>query len=370
MNYSVERSQNSKINVTQPSLPPLSEYVKYLEKIWETGTLSHNGPMVQEFEKKLAEFLSIQNFVAVSNGTIAIQMAIKALKLSGEIITTPFTWIATLSAIQWEKCTPVFCDIDPDTLNIDVTKIESLINNKTAAILPVHVFGNPCNVFEIERIAKKHNLKVIYDAAHALGSTVAGKSVLEFGDISTVSLHATKLLNTGEGGGCITNKAELNQILQNIRFFGFDNKRCVVEEGLNGKMSEINAALGLANMNYFSTILRDRKKKYKIYTDGLKSKKSMKFQKLNGDGCNYSYFPIVFHEEIDLTRVIKHLEDNRVYPRRYFFPSLDTLYLTAGANNSSISSAISRRILCLPLYQNLEDAEINGIIKLVDEITD
>lgn len=357
-----------KINVVQPALPPLTEYIKYLEKIWKTGVLTHNGPMVQDLETKLAEFLSIKNFIAVSNGTIAIQMAIKALDLKGEIITTPFTWVATLSAIQWEKCTPIFCDIDPDTLNIDVTKIESLITKKTTAILPVHVFGNPCDVYEIDRIAKKHNLKVVYDAAHALGSTINGKSVLEYGDISTVSLHATKLLNTAEGGGCITRNMHLNERLKEIRFFGYDDQKSISGQGFNGKMSEINAALGLANMKYLAKILQDREKKYDIYINGLKNKTSIKFQKLNGDGSNYSYFPIIFSKESDLTRVLYHLEKNYVYPRRYFYPSLDAGQLSANLHAPSISADISRRILCLPLYHSLEEAEIYNIIDIMTEI--
>ncbi|MBD3612256.1 MAG: aminotransferase class I/II-fold pyridoxal phosphate-dependent enzyme, partial [Hydrogenovibrio crunogenus] len=184
------------IYVTQPSLPPLNEYVALLEKVWQSGILTHNGPLVQEFEKRLCAKLNIKHFVSVTNGTTAIQMAIKALELKGEIITTPFSWVATISAIKWEGCSPVFCDIDPETLNIDPTKIEVLITDKTVAIMPVHVFGNPCNVEEIEKIAKKHNLKVIYDGAHAIGTTFNRKSVLEWGDISATSLHGTKLLNT------------------------------------------------------------------------------------------------------------------------------------------------------------------------------
>jgi dTDP-4-amino-4,6-dideoxygalactose transaminase len=189
--------------VTMPSLAPLEEYLELLKEVWDRGILTHNGPLVQQFEKELCNKLSINSFLTVTNGTIAIQMAIKALELKGEIITTPFTWIATVSAIKWQGCTPVFCDIDPETLNIDVDKIEALITDKTVAILPVHVFGNPCDVVSIEKIAKKYNLKVIYDGAHAIGSTFNSKSLLEYGDITSTSLHATKLLNTGEGGGVL-----------------------------------------------------------------------------------------------------------------------------------------------------------------------
>jgi dTDP-4-amino-4,6-dideoxygalactose transaminase len=354
-----------KINVTQPSLPPLSEYMAYLEKIWESGVLTNNGPMVQELEMQLAEFLSIKNFVAVSNGTIAIQMAIKALDLKGEIITTPFTWIATLSAIQWEKCTPIFCDIDPDTLNIDVTKIESLITNKTTAILPVHVFGNPCDVYEINKIAQKHNLKVIYDGAQALGSTIDGKSVLEYGDVSTVSLHATKLFNTAEGGGCITRSAHLHERLKEIRLFGYDKQKSIPSQGLNGKMSEINAALGLSNIKYLENILLDRKKKYKIYADFFDQHRDFKTQKHNGSGSNCSYFAVICKDEDLLHRVQNALEKEHIYGRRYFYPSLDQLSQFTSNDQQSHSIDISKRIFCLPLYFGLKERDIERIIKLI-----
>lgn len=355
-----------KINVAQPALPPLTEYIKHLEKIWKTGVLTHNGPMVQDLETKLAEFLSIKKFIAVSNGTIAIQMAIKALDLKGEIITTPFTWVATLSAIQWEKCTPIFCDIDPDTLNIDVTKIEPLITKKTTAILPVHVFGNPCDVYEIDRVAKKHNLKVVYDAAHALGSTINGKSVLEYGDVSTVSLHATKLLNTAEGGGCITSNMHLNERLKEIRFFGYDDQKSISSQGFNGKMSEINAALGLSNIKYLDDILKDRQQKYKLYARFFDQNKDFKLQKLNGTGSNYSYFPVICRDEVLLHKLQYVLEKNNIYGRRYFYPSLDQLPQFKNINQQFHSVDIAKRIFCLPLYYGLEIKDIQEILQLID----
>ena len=207
------------IFVTEPSLAPLDEYVKLLEDVWERKILTHNGPLVQDLEDQLMSKLNVSSFVAVSNGTIALQMAIKALELKGEIITTPFTWIATISAIKWEDCTPVFSDIDPKTLNIDPDLIENRITEKTVAIMPVHVFGNPCDVEKIAQIAKKYNLKVIYDAAHAIGSSYKNESLLQFGDISATSLHATKLLNTGEGGGCVTKNENLKKKTRTHSFF-------------------------------------------------------------------------------------------------------------------------------------------------------
>jgi dTDP-4-amino-4,6-dideoxygalactose transaminase len=355
------------IHVTQPSLPPLVEYVQFLKEIWETGILTHNGPLLQRLERELSIKLGIKNFIAVTNGTVAIQMAIKALDLKGEIITTPFSWVATISAIKWEGCTPIFCDVDSQSLNIDTSKLESLISDKTVAIMPVHVFGNPCDVEGIARIAKKYNLKVIYDAAHAIGSTYKGKSVFEFGDISATSLHGTKLLNTAEGGGCITTNQELFERLKRIRFFGHDNSKVVIEDGFNGKMTEVHAALGLANLKYFEDVLQDRKAKYFRYYHALSGNGQFTFQRLNGDGCNYSYFPIIFKNEEQLIEVERRLNENGVYPRRYFYPSLNTMNHIVGSVSMPISENISQRILCLPLYKNLTNEEVDSIIRIIIE---
>jgi dTDP-4-amino-4,6-dideoxygalactose transaminase len=357
--------ENKPIFVTQPSLAPLHEYMELLKGVWERGILTHNGPLVQQFEKELCTKLGLRNFVAVSNGTIAIQMAIKALNLKGEIITTPFTWIATVSAIKWEGCTPVFCDIDPDTLNIDPAKIEALITDKTAAIMPVHVFGNPCDVEAIEAIARKHNLKVIYDAAHAVGSTYKEKSLLEYGDISATSLHATKLLNTAEGGGCITKDPELHEKLKRIRFFGHNDQKDIVEDGFNGKMTEVHAALGLANLKYYEEVLADRKSKYLYYREKLSSLDFLSFQCLKTGEQNYSYFPVIFDSEERLIEAEKRLNDNQIFPRRYFYPSVNTYTKILNYQPTSISEDVSKRILCLPLYYGLSMDSINFIIKLI-----
>jgi len=357
--------QNKPIYVTQPSLAPLNEYMDILKGVWERGILTHNGPLVQELEKQMTKKLRINNFVAVTNGTIAIQMAIKALELKGEIITTPFTWIATISAIKWENCTPVFCDIDPNTLNIDPNKIEELITEKTVAIMPVHVFGNPCDMVAIEAIAKKHGLKVIYDAAHAIGSTYNGASVLEYGDISATSLHATKLFNTAEGGACITKDNNLNDKLQRIRFFGHNNAKDIVEDGFNGKMTEVHAALGLANMKYYDEVLADRKKKYLYYRNALSKLDFISFQEVNIGETNYSYFPIIFDTEEYLLKIEKRLNKENIYPRRYFYPSVNTLKNIVNYQRCPISESISKRILCLPLYKSLEMDDIDSIIKII-----
>jgi len=356
------------VYVTQPSLAPLEEYVELLKGVWESGILTHNGPLVQRFEMDLAAKLGIQNFVAVTNGTVALQMAIKALELKGEIITTPFTWIATVSAIKWEGCTPVFCDIEPDTFNIDPTKIEALITDKTVAIMPVHVFGNPCDVDAIDAIAKKHNLKVIYDAAHAIGSTYKGKCVLEFGDISATSLHATKLLNTGEGGGCVTIDQALHEKLKRIRFFGHNDEKDVVEDGFNGKMTEIHAALGLANLKYYDAVLADRKYKYDLYKEKLQGGDGLGFQTLKIGEPNYSYFPILFRSEKELLGVEEHLMQHNVYPRRYFWPSVNTYTRILECERKDVSEDIASRVLCLPLFYKEAVGDVLFISELIRNI--
>ena len=355
------------IYVTMPSLAPLDEYNEILEGVWERGILTHNGPLVQRIENEFCKKLNLQNFVAVSNGTIAIQMAIKALELKGEIITTPFTWIATISAIKWENCTPVFCDIDANTLNIDTNKIESLITDKTVAIVPVHVFGTPCNVEEIERIARKHNLKVIYDAAHAVGSKVNGKSVLEYGNVSATSLHATKLINTGEGGACVSTNNKLHERLKRIRFFGHNDTKNIVEDGFNGKMTEVHAALGIANLKYYDEVLKDREIKYKLYKETLSDVNSLKFQEVKWGTTNYSYFPVIFESEKKLLNVEKALNNENIFPRRYFYPSVNTYSEIVEYMQMPVSEDIAKRILCLPLYYKLDVKHIDIICDIINK---
>jgi dTDP-4-amino-4,6-dideoxygalactose transaminase len=356
------------IYVTMPSLAPLEEYTELLKGVWERGILTHNGPLVQQLEKDLSSKIGVKHTVAVSNGTIAIQMAIKALELKGEIITTPFTWIATVSAIKWEGCTPIFCDIDANTLNIDASKIEALITDKTVAIMPVHVFGNPCDVDAIQQIANKYNLKVIYDAAHAVGSTINGTSLLSYGDISATSLHATKLLNTAEGGACMTTDDTLNDKIKRIRFFGHNDAKDIVEDGFNGKMTEVHAALGLANMKYYDDVLADRKTKYFMYINGLKSNKQLRFQDLSIGEPNYSYFPIIFDTEELLLKVEKALAEDKIFARRYFYPSVNTYTNVVEYQPTPVSEDISKRILCLPLYWKLSISDVERIISVINNI--
>ncbi|MDR0724602.1 MAG: DegT/DnrJ/EryC1/StrS family aminotransferase, partial [Prevotellaceae bacterium] len=341
------------IYVTMPTLAPLSEVTKLLEGIWERGIMTHNGPLVQEFEKKISEFLHVKNMVAVANGTVAIQMAIRALELKGEIITTPFTFIATVSSIIWEGCTPVFVDIDSETLNIDPRKIEERINKHTVAIMPVHVFGNPCDMESIDAIAAKYKIKVIYDAAHAVGVTYNGKNILEYGDISATSFHATKMLNTAEGGGCVTVDDKLHEKLKRIRFFGFNDSKDVVDDGFNGKMTEVHAAVGLANLAYLQMALDDRKRKYLLYRNILSSCEQLNFQRIN-QNSNYSYFPLIFSSENALLKVEKALNSQGIFPRRYFYPSVNTFNCIVPYFPCYRSEDVSKRILCLPLYYDLK----------------
>ena len=355
-------SQN--IYVTQPTLAPLNEVTEIMQKIWDSGIMTHNGPLVQQFEKEAQAFLGCSNLVACTNGTIALQMAIRALGLKGEIITTPFTFIATISSIMWEHCTPVFVDIDPETLNIDPEKIEEKITCHTVAIMPVHVFGNACEIDKINEIAKAHNLKVIYDAAHAVGVKYKGKCILDYGDVSATSFHATKMLNTAEGGGVVTCNKELDEKLRRIRFFGFENHADIVEDGFNGKMTEVHAALGLANLKYLQNALDDRKKKYNIYKTELSKNASLSFQKITCD-CNYSYFPLIFDTEKSLLSVTALLNAEGIFPRRYFYPSVNTFNKFVPYVKMPISEDIASRILCLPLYYTLSEQDMERIVKII-----
>lgn len=356
----------SNIYVTMPTLAPLEEVQQLMKSIWSTGIMTHNGPLVQRFEKECAEYLGVPSVVSCVNGTIALQLAIRALRLSGEIITTPFTFIATVNSILWEHCTPVFVDIDPETFNIDPDKIESKITYHTVGIMPVHVFGNACDIDSIDSIAENNKLKVIYDACHAVGTNYKGHSVFEYGDISVTSFHATKMLNTTEGGGCFTSNRNLDEKLRRIRFFGFENHADIVEDGTNAKMTEVHAAVGLANLKYLNAALDDRKKKYALYKELLSSDQTLQFQRIDY-GCNYSYFPVVFKDEETLLKVLERLNKKHIYPRRYFYPSVNTFKHLVPYTPMPESENIASRILCLPLYFTLAEEDIKRICAIILE---
>ncbi|WP_430817677.1 DegT/DnrJ/EryC1/StrS family aminotransferase [Carboxylicivirga sp. RSCT41] len=352
------------IQVTSPFLPPKEEYLKYIDKIYHKKWLTNMGPLSSELELKLKDYLGVEHLLFLNNGTLALQISIKALKLEGEIITTPFSFIATTTSIMWENCQPVFADIDPETLNINPEKIEEAITSKTTGILATHVFGNPCDISAIEKIAQKHNLKVIYDAAHCFGVNYKEKSVLEYGDISTVSFHATKLFHTVEGGAVISKSPELIYRLSKLRNFGFKTSESFDGIGINGKNSEFHAAMGLCNLKYADEIIAKRKVQCGIYKR-LLSNKGVAFQKINdASDYNYSYFPVIFESEEILLKVKKELENNWIYARRYFFPSLSDLeYIVK--QGTPVSDNISKRILCLPLYHELEKEEIELICRII-----
>lgn len=352
------------INVTKSFLPPFEDYFEYVRSIYKRNWLTNNGPFVNELELKLKQYLNVPHLLYINNGTTALQLAIKALDLSGEIITTPFSYVATTSSIVWEGCQPVFVDIDPDTFNIDPAKIEVAITPKTSAIMATHVFGNPCDIEAIGAIAKKHNLKVVYDAAHCFGSTYKGKSVFAFGDISITSFHATKLFHTIEGGAVFTQSPELLRKLAYLRNFGHKGYEDFEGLGINGKNSEFHAAMGLANLPFIDKILASRKQQSKYYDLILKGLRCKGISVNPDSGFNYSYYPVVLESEAFLLAAIDLLNLNMIFPRRYFYPSLNNLcYLEK--QHTPVSEDISRRIICLPLFHDLAKEEQDMIARLL-----
>ena len=351
------------IPVTKPFLPPQQIYHSYLDGIWKRQWLTNMGPLANDLELKLKDFLKLDHLLFVTNGTVAIQMAIKALELKGEIITTPFSFVATTSTIVWENCTPIFVDIDEASLNIDANKIEAAITEKTTAILATHVYGNPCDVVKIEEIAKKYNIKVIYDAAHAFGVEINGKSIFEYGDVSTCSLHATKLYHSGEGGLIITKDPNLLKKLAYIRNFGFDGPENFAILGLNGKNSEFHAAIGLANLKYIDTIHQKRKELTLRYDQNLKNLKARRPTWHQFSENNFSYYPIVFESEALMLKCIEHLKLHEIFTRRYFYPSLATSLPYVDSIHLEITDDISKRVLCLPLYYDLTLEEVDMVCR-------
>lgn len=353
------------IPVTKPFLPPKAEYEQYLSKIWKSQWLTNMGPLANDLELKLKGHLKLKHLLFVTNGTVALQMAIKALELTGEIITTPFSFIATTSSIVWEGCQPVFVDIDKASLNIDPAKIEAAITENTSAILATHVYGNPCDVEAIDKIAKKHNLKVIYDAAHAFGVEVNGKSIFEYGDISICSLHATKLYHSGEGGLLMTKDPDLLKKLAYIRNFGFDGPEAFAELGINGKNSEFHAAMGLVNLNYIQEIHEKRKALTERYIEKLKNVRGFVPKWHTEASQNYAYFPLVFESEDLAMECMAALKSKEIFARRYFYPSLAKVLPYLEHKEMPITEDIAKRILCLPLYFDLSLEEVDMICRLI-----
>lgn len=356
------------IPIVKPFFPPLEEYQEVLKGIWEREWLTNMGPLATELEHKLQHRLGVSNLLFVTNGTIAIQMAIKALELKGEIITTPFSFVATTSSIVWEGCTPVFVDIEADTLTIDPTKIEAAITDKTVAILATHVYGNPCDVEAIDALAKKHQLKVIYDGAHAFGVEYKGKSIFEYGDISTCSLHATKLYHSTEGGIIVTKDSALHTKLQRIRNFGISGFDTFSDLGINGKNSELHAAMGLVNLKYVDTIQEKRKALYDAYTIGLKDFKGTQPVWRKEATMNFAYFPLVLENEEALFRVREALANEDIHIRRYFYPSLASALPYLPELQLAITEEVSKCVICLPFYFDLELSDVVRICEIMNKL--
>lgn len=353
------------INVTKTFLPSIESYQSYLKRAWDKVWLTNRGELTLELEDKIKQKYSTTNLIITNNGTIPLQIALKLLGNQGDIITTPFSYVATTSAILWENCTPVFVDIHPEYLSIDETKIEAAITSKTTAILATHVFGNPCHVEVIENIAKKHNLAVIYDAAHCFGVTYKGTSVFNFGDVSTCSFHATKIFHTGEGGAIFCKDENLFHKLFYSHNFGHNGPLEFHGLGINAKISELQSAMGLAVFDELDFIFSERKKVVDFYLNKLDFTKLSTMKIRENTQWNYSYFPVIFNSEEQLLKVQNRLNESEIFPRRYFYPSLNTIDFVHGAS-MSISESIASKILCLPLYVGLEKQDLEKITTIIN----
>lgn len=356
------------VNVTKTYFPPINSFIKQIEKIYDNQWLTNRGELVRELEIKISDYLNLleSKFLIMNNGTIPIQIALKLLGNGGEIITTPFSYVATTASIIWEGCTPVFVDIDPDYLTIDEEKIEAEITNNTTCILATHVFGNPCNIEKIEKIASKYNLYVIYDAAHCFGVKYKNKSIFEYGDVSTCSFHATKIFHCGEGGGIFTNNSSLFDKFFYSHNFGHDGPLDFHGLGINGKMSEISAAMGLAVLPNMESIIHGRKKVVDFYDANLVFKNFRKMRLRSLIDWNYSYYSIIFKSEKLLLKVQKILNENNIFPRRYFYPSLNKIKFVGSNSICPNSEKISKTILCLPLYFDLSISDQKKIISIIN----
>lgn len=356
------------INVTKTYLPDKEKYKKYIDEIYANGWVTNNGPMVKLLEKRLADYLGVKNIVLVSNGTVALEIAYRTLGIEGDVITTPFSFVATTSSLVTNGLNPVFADIDTQTLNIDSNNIESMKTKTTSAIVPVHVFGNACEVEKIDTLAKKYNLKVVYDAAHAFGVKYKGESLLNYGDISTLSFHATKIFHSIEGGALIINDDGLVEKARYLINFGIKNTEEIPELGINAKMNEFEAAMGLCVLDDMQELNINRKVVSEIYKKELKG--VVKFQEQNEHSVpNYSYFPIILESEEQLKKLEKALSKKEIFPRRYFYPSLDALNYISAKQFCKKSRDIASRILCLPMYPELDSADQIKIIEIIkDEV--
>lgn len=352
------------INVTSPFLPDKREYLKLLDEIWARKWLTNHGPLASELEARLSAYLGVTELKYVTNGTIALQIAIHALDFASEVITTPFSYVATTSALIWEGCRPVMVDIDRDTLNIDPYKIEAAITPATTGILATHVFGNPCDVVTIADIARRHNLKVLYDGAHAFGSRIHDKSVFQFGDASTLSFHATKLFHTIEGGGIVSTDSDTRYKISQLRNFGHTSPTSFDLAGINGKASEFHAAMGLVNLPHIDEIIVARKRVCEEYDSRLSTFGTRPRLQASSE-YNYAYYPLILESEDLLIRRVERLNAHGVFPRRYFYPSLSKLPYISDQGGTPIADDIASRILCLPLFPGLPLGDVATICNIL-----
>lgn len=364
----------SPIFVTQPYLPSLSEFVPYLEKIWDSHVLTNGGPMHQQLERALGEYLGVEHIALFNNGTVALLTALQALRISGEVITTPYSFVATAHSLLWNGLKPVFVDIDPVTLNMDPAKIEAAITPQTTAIMPVHCYGTPCDVDAIQKIADIYNLKVIYDAAHAFGVCRDDGSILRHGDLSVLSFHATKVFNTFEGGAIVCPDVKTKQRIDQLKNFGFVDEVTVVAPGINGKMSEINAAFGLLQLQHMDKVMARRREIDARYRQGLKGIKGLQVvDESSATTANYSYFPIFINGDYPIRRdaLYQNLKDHGVFARRYFYPLISEFPMYRGLpsakpSNLPVATDIANKVLCLPIYPALSDLDVERVIDLLN----
>jgi dTDP-4-amino-4,6-dideoxygalactose transaminase len=369
----LRHAMNNFVPVTQPYLPPLEEFIPYLQKIWDSKTVTNGGPFHVQLEAALCEYLGVEHLSLFSNGTLALITALQAMKVTGEVITTPFSFVATTHALHWNGIKPVFADIDPVTMNLDPRKIEAAITPHTTAILPVHVYGNPCAVDEIERIADVYGLRVLYDAAHAFGVRRHGESVLRFGDMSVLSFHGTKIFNTFEGGAIICQDAKTKRHIDYLKNFGFADEVTVVKPGINAKMNELQAAFGLLQLQHMDRIAASRARIAERYESALAGIPGLQLPVAPLHSTrNHSYFPVRIGEDFPITRdeLYDAMRAENVLARRYFYPLISEFPSYRGLpsavpSNLPVASRVSREVLCLPIYPALDDATQDGVIEIV-----
>ncbi|MCK9985764.1 MAG: hypothetical protein AzoDbin1_02236 [Azoarcus sp.] len=360
--------------VTKPELAPLDEFIPLLEEIWDSRVVTNCGPFHARFERALCDYLGVERVALFANGTLGLVTALQALRITGEVITTPYSFVATAHSLLWNKLTPVFVDIDPVTFNMDPDKIESAITPQTTAILPVHCYGQPCDVERIQRIADNYGLRVIYDAAHAFGVSRGGRSILEHGDLSVLSFHATKVFNTFEGGAIVCRDEKTKQRIDHLKNFGFVDEVTVVAPGINGKMSEINAAFGVLQLGYVDEAIKRRREIDGRYRAALRDLPGIHCPPLGGETHNYSYFPILVRPDCRISRdaLYARFRAADIYARRYFYPLISDFPMyrglpSAARTNLPVAARISEEVLCLPIYPQLSEQDVDRVIAVVRE---